>query len=74
MYLMNVFLVDAPTTMSVMALLVAYSIIALEMSLLSKMTSFRCICDLQMALKYFLYSNSIPFGYFSSSRIERLLF
>jgi hypothetical protein len=51
MYLMNVFLVDAPTTMSVMALLVAYSIIALEMSLLSKMTSFRCICDLQMALE-----------------------
>ena len=50
MYLMNVFLVDAPTTMSVMALLVAYSIIALEMSLLSKMTSFRCICGLQMPL------------------------
>ncbi|BAF08219.1 Os02g0218500 [Oryza sativa Japonica Group] len=47
MHLMNVFLVDAPTTMSVMALLVAYSTIALEMSLPSKITSFNCICSLQ---------------------------
>uniref|UniRef100_A0A0E0CI05 RING-type E3 ubiquitin transferase n=1 Tax=Oryza meridionalis TaxID=40149 RepID=A0A0E0CI05_9ORYZ len=45
--LMNVFLVDAPTTMSVMALLMAYSTIALEMSLPSKITSFSCICSLQ---------------------------